>query len=59
MTGGKKAMHLTTLDWGLGANTKSYENFDVNNERPFTINPGFMRPHTSMMINTSPHRFNE
>ena len=57
--GGKKKMHLTTMDWGLGANTKSYENFNINSERPFVYNPGFLRPHTSILINTSPLRFNE
>ena len=57
--GSKKAMHITTMDWGLGASTKSYENFDINSERPYAQNPGFMRPHTSMLLNTSPNRFNE
>ena len=57
--GGKKKMHLTTMDWGLGANIKSYENFNINSERPYAQNPNFLRPHTSMMINTSPHLFND
>jgi hypothetical protein len=56
--GTKKVMNLTTMDWGLGASTKSSENIS-NSERPYALNPGFMRPHTSMMINTSPQRFNE
>ena len=56
--GTKKVMNLTTMDWGLGAPTKSSENLS-NSERPYVTNPGFMRPHTSMMINTSPQRFNE
>jgi hypothetical protein len=56
--GTKKAMYITTMDWGLGA-AKSYENFNSNSERPYTMNANFMRPHTSMLLNTSPTRFNE